>query len=320
MNSPTIVVSEWMDEVGIQLLRDQYPVLYNPQLAEHRDLLIPAVRDARALIVRNRTIVDKDLLETARNLIAVGRLGTGLDNIDTARAAKRGVKVTYAPGFNARAVAEWVIGAVLSLVRKLGPAHQHVFFGGWDRARFAGTELSEYTLGILGFGRIATLLSRYLQPLELKLVTYHPRRTAADQELHDLGVENVSLPALLGHSSILIVLLPLSTETRNMITEAELRKLAPGALLVVAGRGGVVDEEAALRLLREGHLGGVALDVFAHEPPKPGSLRDEDRHQNLLLSPHAAGWTTTCQRKTAAAVAADILRVLRGENARFPVE
>jgi len=315
----TIVVSEWMDITGLQVIREHHRLHYDPTLFEDRQALLAAVRGASALIVRNRTQVDEDLVTAGQRLQVVGRLGAGLDNIDRGAAEERGIAMVYAPGLNAPAVAEWTFGAILYLVRRLGSAHRHVVHEGWERALFAGTELSEHTLGILGFGRIARVLARYLRPTGIRLATYHPRLKPDNGDLISLGVRLVSLDELLKCSTILVVLLPLNAETRGLLSESLLRTLPEGAILVVAGRGGVVDEMAAVKLLQEGALSGLALDVFGQEPPPPSWLAMLDSSANLLLSPHAAGWTETCQQATALSVARDVLNVMAGRAPRFPV-
>jgi phosphoglycerate dehydrogenase-like enzyme len=306
-----------MHEAGLEVLESSCRVLYDPELVNSRRELLLVAAEADALIVRNRTRVDLELAAASPRLRVVGRLGSGLDNLDLKALAGHDVKVVYAPGLNAQAVAEWCLAAALTLRRRIMMAHQHVFRGGWDRQLFTGPELAEATVGVLGFGRIASRLVRLLEPFGVDVLTHHPRRSSDDPEFAELGVANVGLNRLIESSTILIVLLPLQQETERMLGEAELRLLPEGAVLAVAGRGGVVDERAALTLLREGKLGGLALDVYAEEPPA-GERFEPYSELNLLLTPHSAGWSPTSQAATSLTVTHDVLRVLDNREPEYP--
>ncbi|HEY8395085.1 MAG TPA: hydroxyacid dehydrogenase [Thermaerobacter sp.] len=314
---PLVVVAEFCAASGLERLRAAgCQVLYAPDLARDPARLRRQLARADALIVRNQIRVDGDLLRHGPRLRVIGRLGTGLDNIDREAVAGRGITVVYAPGANARAVAEFVLGQMLALARRLVPAARLGASGQWARQALMGTELSGAEVGILGLGRIGRELVPLLRPLVASISTFHPRRGPADPEWSRLGVRWRPLDDLLASADYLVVLLPLRPDTRHLLDAGRLARLKPGARLVVTGRGGVVDEAALARLLEAGRLAGAALDVRALEPPGPRDpLRDLP---GVLLTPHIAGLTAQAQDRVAIMVAADVLRVLAGQPALHP--
>ncbi|WP_052299182.1 hydroxyacid dehydrogenase [Thermaerobacter marianensis] len=314
---PVVLVAEFCHPAGLAALeRGGCRVVYAPGVQREPGRLRRLVQAADALVVRNQVRVDDQLLAAAPRLRVVGRLGAGLDNVDGEAASRRGVTVVYAPGGNARAVAEFVLAQMLALARRLPEAAAMGASGTWLRQALLGDELAGCTVGILGLGRIGRVLVPLLRPLVGAVATYHPRRGPDDPQWAQLGVRWMPLADLLPWSDYLVVLLPLNGQTRGLLDAALLRAMKPGARLVVTGRGGVVDEAALAALLREGHLAGAALDVRALEPPGPRDpLRDLP---NVLLTPHVAGLTAQAQARIAIQVAADVLRVLRGQPPEHP--
>ena len=312
---PVVLVAEFCPPEGLRALEaGGCRVIYAPDGPREPGRLRRLVRAAEALLVRNQVRVDEELLAGAPRLKVVGRLGTGLDNVDGAAAARRGVAVVYAPGANARAVAEFVLAQMLALARRLPEAAAMGASGTWLRPALVGEELAHRTVGILGLGRIGQALVPLLRPLVAAVATHHPRRGPEDPGWRRLGVRWMPLDDLLAWADYLVVLLPLRPETRGLLDAARLRRLKRGARLVVTGRGGVVDERALAGLLREGHLAGAALDVRALEPPGPcDPLRGLP---GVILTPHVAGLTAEAQTRVATQVTADVLRVLRGQPPR----
>lgn len=310
-----IVVSEAVAEPALALLRARGPVYCDPGLHLRPADLRAAVADAAALVVRNRTRVSADLLAAAPGLRVIGRLGTGLDNIDLGAAAQHGVAVVFAPGGNAVSVAEMTIGLILALAKKIPGASADTHRGGWHREKWSGMELAGKTLAILGLGRIGRLVAWRARSFGMRLAASHPRLRTGDPEIARLGVALLPLNDLLAAADILTIHLPLTPETRGLLDGHALRRMKPGALLVNAGRGGVIDERALLDALRSGRLGGAALDVRACEPPRPDPLAGLP---NVILTPHVAGLTREALERVDTSVAADVVRVLQGEAPRHP--
>jgi len=263
--------------------------------------------DARALVVRNRTPVDGDLLAAAPHLKVIGRFGVGLDNIDVAAADAHGVVVVAPLGANAISVAEHTVALALALSRELTRHDAAVRAGGWQRS--PGRELAGRTWGLLGAGATGQAVARLANALRMPVIAHDPF-TASD------GLDMVGFDALLDRSDVLSVHVPLTERTRGMLDAAAFGRMRSGALLISVGRGEVVDEDALAVALRAGQLGGAGLDVRVDEPPRPGPLDDAP---NVIFTPHVAGITLESQRRIATIIAEDITAVLSGGSASHAV-
>jgi (S)-sulfolactate dehydrogenase len=285
-----VLIAEFMDEAAVAALRQRFATTYDAGLVDRRAALLDAVRSADALIVRNRVRVDAELLAAAGELRVVGRLGVGLDNIDLPACAARGIEVIPATGANALAVAEYVLGASLMLLRGAYGGTAAVAAGGWPRGALStGRELAGKLLGVIGFGSIGRETGRLARALGMRVI-------GCDTEIatsSPLWAEQHTLPRrldeLLRATDIVSLHVPLTEATRGLIGAAELTLMPPGAILINTARGGIVDEAAVAAALRAGRLGGAALDVFAAEPLPGGSALVDC--PNLLLTPHIAGVT-----------------------------
>lgn len=286
---PTIVIAEFMDEAAIREHLNDCDVLYDPKLVDQPEALLAAVKNARALVVRNRTQVRGVLLEAATSLEAVGRLGVGLDNIDVAACRARNIAVYPATGANDVSVAEYVITAMLVLLRGAWSATPEVIAGRWPRMTTIGREVSGKKLGLIGFGGIARETAKRASALGMSVSAYDPLLDAS----HDAWslATACDLPTLLARSDVISLHVPLTPATRHMIGAAQLATMKRDAILINTARGGIVDESAVVAALQQGKLGGAALDVFEHEPldGAHGALFAET--PNLLLTPHIAGVT-----------------------------
>lgn len=302
-----IVITEFMDEAAVASLAGR-DVLYDPTLVDRPDDLLAALADCRALVVRNRTQVRGDLLAAAPRLRIVGRLGVGLDNIDVAACAARGVAVRPATGANDLAVAEYVITAALMLLRRAWFASAAVAAGEWPRMALIGQEVEGKTLGLVGFGAIARLTAAKARALGFKVVAHDPL-LAADHPAW-AGVRRLDLPSLLAASDVVSLHVPLTTDTRRMIDAAAIEAMKPGAILVNAARGGVVDEAALVAALREGKLGGAAFDVFETEPLAAADGAAFASVPNLVLTPHIAGVTEESNARVSFVIAEAVAAAL----------
>jgi (S)-sulfolactate dehydrogenase len=305
---PEIVISEFMDEAAIHASFAGRDVLYDPKLVDDPARLTAAVRDARALIVRNRTQVRGVLLESAARLQVVGRLGVGLDNIDVPACEARGIAVFPATGANDLSVAEYVITAALVLLRKAWFATARVAAGEWPRTELMGRELAGKRLGLVGYGAIARVTGRMGRDLGMSVAAYDPL-LAADHPAWADALRQ-ALPELLATSDVVSLHVPLTDATRNMIDAAAIAAMKRGSILVNAARGGVVDEAALCAALKAGHLGGAALDVFAREPVDAVAGAAFADVPNLVLTPHIAGVTDESNVRVSAVTAEAVARHL----------
>lgn len=302
-----VVITEFMDGAAIDLLRASHDVLYQPDLASDELGLAAALADADALIVRNRTRVTSQILDAGPHLRVIGRLGVGLDNIDLDACALRSVAVCPATGANAVAVAEYVIGASLTLIRGVFGATEAVLAGGWPRQELTGLEMSGRTLGLVGYGSIAREVGHRASALGMQVLAFDPHLP------HDV-VWDPAVPSdwegMLARSEIVSVHVPLLPETHHLIDTAAIALMPVGSVVINTSRGGVVDETAVVTALRSGHLGGAALDVFETEPPTPERLAEFDSTPNLLLTPHVAGVTRESNVRVSHVVAQAVLEEL----------
>ena len=305
-----IVISEFMSEAAIASALDGFDVLYDPSLVDRPDMLAAALGDCRGLIVRNRTQVNEALLKVAPQLKVVGRLGVGLDNINTEACAARKVTVFPATGANDLSVAEYVITATLLLLRRAWFASTDVAAGSWPRMQLIGSEAEGRRLGLVGFGAIAQLTARKARALGLSVCAFDP--FVASDDPRWAGVEQMNFGDLLATSDIVSLHVPLTTNTRGMIGADAIAQMKSGAILINAARGGVVDEVALVEALKAGQLGGAALDVFAAEPVSAQSGAVFNEVPNLILTPHIAGVTTQSNERVSLVTAKAVARALRG--------
>jgi (S)-sulfolactate dehydrogenase len=305
---PEIVITEFMDDAVVAGLATQYEVAYDPGLVDRPDELQRLVGDCRALIVRNRTQVRDALLQVCPRLVVIGRLGVGLDNIDLVACEARRIEVCPATGANDASVAEYVVCGILMLLRGAYHATAEVLAGAWPRTRLIGREIGGRRLGLVGFGAIARQTARRAVALGMEVVAHDPHLADDDPAWREHGVASLSLDDLLATADAVSLHVPLTAGTRNLIDAAALERMRPGAVLVNAARGGVVDEGALAAALRSGRLGGAMLDVFEHEPlPRGGPLEGAP---NLILTPHIAGVTEESNVRVSAVTAANVRRVL----------
>jgi (S)-sulfolactate dehydrogenase len=309
---PKVVISEFMDEAAIAAELAGLDVVYDPGLVDRPEDLAAAAARADALIVRNRTQVRGALLDAARDLTVVGRLGVGLDNIDLPACRARGIAVYPATGANDGAVAEYVIASALLLLRGAYGASAAVAAGAWPRNALMGREIAGKRLGLVGFGAIARETARRAAALGMAVAAHDPFVAADDPAWNPATgpVQSRALDALIAQSDVLSLHVPLTDRTRGLIDAAALARMPKGAILINAARGGVVDEAAVARALRSGHLGGAALDVFDREPLDAAAGAVFADVPNLILTPHIAGVTQESNVRVSAVTAQAVRRHL----------
>ncbi|PSL00636.1 D-3-phosphoglycerate dehydrogenase/(S)-sulfolactate dehydrogenase [Murinocardiopsis flavida] len=308
----TVVEDVW--GAAFDTLSARRDIRYLPDAWSDPAALRDAVRGTRALVVRNRTPVTRDLLAAAPDLRVVARAGVGLDNIDLAAAAEHGVVVAAALGANAVSVAEHTLGLALAVARRTVELDGAVRTGAWRRT--PGRELAGGVWGTLSAGATARATLRLARGLGMRAIAYDPYLDPADPRLAELGCELHPLDRVLARSDVLSVHLPATPDTRGLLDARRIALMGEHAILVSAGRGEVVDEDALADALAAGRPAGAALDVRSTEPPVPGRL---EAMANVVLTPHVAGITTDSQERIAGLLCADIDAVLAGGAARNAV-
>ncbi|NPT58237.1 hydroxyacid dehydrogenase [Paraburkholderia elongata] len=304
-----IVVSEFMDSSAVESLRKHFDVLDDRTLVDDPKRLFEAVHDADAIVIRNRTQINPALLERAPRLSVVGRLGVGLDNIDLKACEQRQVKIIPATGANALAVAEYVISTAMMLLRGAYLSSAEVASGDWPRPQLSnGREFAGSTLAVVGFGGVGQLVARLAIGLGVQVIAFDPQ-LAGDAEVWQLsGVRRVSFEEALAQADVLTLHVPLRDETRNLLGPVQIKSLKPHAVVINAARGGIIDEAALATALREGRVGGAALDVFEEEPMRDGSMFAG--LPNVILTPHIAGLTLQSNERVSTLIAARVTEAL----------
>lgn len=261
--------------------------------------LVEALAEVDAVIVRSTTVITRESLARTTRLRAIGRAGAGLDNVDVDAATEKGIAVFNTPDANTISAAELTFGLILALARRIPAADRSMKAGAWDRERFMGFELSGKTLGLVGVGRIGTEVASRAHAFGMRVVASDP--ALEPERARSLGIEAMPFNDVLAAADIVSLHVPLTPATRGMIDDDALARMRPGALLVNAARGGVVEEAALVRALESGRLAGAALDVFEIEPlPPDHPLRSLE---NVVLTPHIGARTTEAQENVSRHVA-----------------
>lgn len=306
-----IVISELNWAVGTQLLQQKgWKVVYDPTLWQDHARLIRELSDADALIVRNQTKVDEDLLTHSDRLKVIGRLGVGLDNIDLQFAAIRHIPVVFGKFANANSVAEYVISAMLSYCRPLVEAADDVKEGRWDRKRFTRMEIYGKTLGLIGLGDIGHRVAIRAKALGMTVLGYDPFVGAYDFAVTESGIRPATLEQIYRNADFISLHVPLTKQTVNLINENAFRQMRPEVVLINSSRGGIINEQDLYNALRHHTIAGAFLDVLQQEPP------DSDHPllalDNCWITPHIAGLTEESQARTSEMVATEVIRELEG--------
>ena len=308
-----VLVTEPLSDRGLEVLRQEHEVDVRTDLAGGG--LAEAVPGYDALIVRSQTRVDGAVIDAGANLRVIARAGIGLDNVDVEAATRRGVMVVNAPQSNILSAAEHTMALLLALARNVPQADGSLRAGEWSRERFQGVELHGKTLGIVGLGRVGTMVAQRALAFGMRLIAFDPY--VSRERARDLSIELMpDLGALLVQSDFITVHLPRTAETEGLIGERELALMKEGARIVNTARGGIVDEGALEAALRSGRLGGAALDVFAEEPVTEHPLFGLP---NVVVTPHLGASTREAQDKAGVAIAEMVRLALRGEFVPYAV-
>src|SRR5665647_1729953 len=296
-----IIICDPISPKGIALLqqRPEFQVVVLPKRLSEAELL-PLVADATALVVRSETKVTAKIIEAAKQLRVVGRAGVGVDNVDIEAATQHGTVVMNTPGGNTVTTAELTFTMLLSLARKVPQAHATMVAGKWDRKLFQGVELQGKTLGVLGFGRIGTEVAKRAIAFGMRVVAYDPYLT--EDRAKAIGAEIApDLDAVYRTADFITVHLPVTPETKHLLSANAFAKMKPGVKIINCARGEIIAEADLIAALETNKVAGAALDVFAVEPlPADHPYR---KQANLILTPHLGASTEEAQEKCGIEVA-----------------
>lgn len=307
-----VLITEFMDKGVAEDLVAEFDVHWDPDLWQKRKELLDRVADAKAIVVRNATQVDTELLDAAGKLKLVARMGVGLDNIDVEACKARGVEVCPAIGANAVSVAEYVIATAMILLRgQTYFATKDVAAGEWDRPKFAGSsEISGRTMGIVGFGSIGQVVGEKARGMGMDVIAYDAMMP--DDHPAWANARRVELDDLVAEADVISLHCPKLPETIDLIDKRQFERMKPEAVLINSARGGIVNEAACAEALRSGQIAGAALDTMDVEPIQPEIGAMFQGIENLILTPHVAGVTRDSNRRIAEVAAGNVRRIMAG--------
>ncbi len=253
-----ILVAEPIAPEGLARLRAEHDVDERTGLSPED--LLAAIDGYDALVVRSQVRVDAELIAAGTRLVVIGRAGVGVDNVDLDAATRAGITVVNAPTGNTIAAAEHTLALMFGLARRIAPADASVRAGEWRRTAFTGQELRGKTLGLIGLGKIGQAVADRARALEMSILGVDPYVTP--EQAGQRGIQLVDLDTLLAQADVVSVHVPLSRATKHLVGPKTIARMKPGALLLKVARGGIVDEAAVAAAIREGRLGGAAIDTF----------------------------------------------------------
>ena len=308
-----VLVTEKIADGGLAALREAGHDV-DEQLGLSPEQLLGAVKGAHALIVRSATQVTAEVFDAGTDLVIVGRAGLGVDNIDVAAATARGVMVANAPGTNALSTAEHAMALLLGLARNIPQAGAALKAGRWEKSKWEGTELHGKTLGVLGLGRIGTLVAQRAHAFGMRVVAWDT--WVSEERARQLGIELLELDQVAAEADFITIHLVKMPEYVGIVGRDFLAKAKPGLRIVNDARGGLVDEEALAEALADGRVAGAALDVFAKEPITDSPLFAFDQ---VIATPHLGASTAEAQDKAGVVVAEQVVLALAGQFVPFAV-
>lgn len=298
-----VLACDGIHEDGLALFREAgWDVAVSDPIKDP-NALAAALENVDALLVRSATQVTAEAIAGAKQLKVIGRAGAGVDTIDVDAATAKGIAVMNAPDGNTLAAAEHAISLLFALARHIPRADAGMKAGEWPKAGLTGFELEGKKLGVIGLGRIGSTVARKAQGIGMDVAAYDPFLPASAAGKGSVPLK--TLDELLAKADIVTLHIPRTKETTNLLSEERLRAMKPGAYVINAARGGLVDEDALLRLLEEGHLAGAALDTFATEPlPQDSPLRGNPK---LILTPHLGASTSEAQQAVSTILARQVI-------------
>ncbi|MFW6081015.1 MAG: phosphoglycerate dehydrogenase [Desulfosalsimonas sp.] len=310
-----VLVSDKMGEAGINLFEQEEGVEVDVKTELSPDQLREIIGQYDALAVRSATKVTKELLEAAENLKAIGRAGIGVDNIDVDEATRRGIIVMNTPGGNVVTTAEHAIAMMMSLTRNIPQGTASLKAGRWDKKKLQGREVMNKTLGVIGFGKIGSIVANRARGLKMNVLVYDP--VVTPENIKKAKCEPVSLDELYERSDYISIHVPKIKKTVGMIDKDAFSKMKDGVMLIHCARGGIVDEDALYDALKMGKVGGAALDVFTEEPPPEGFKIFE--FDNVICTPHLGASTAEAQTNVAVDIAHQIIGYLKNDTIKNAV-
>jgi phosphoglycerate dehydrogenase-like enzyme len=284
-----ILITEFIDSQSLQNINKEFNVIYKKDAWQNRDYLEKEIHNFDGIIIRNKTNLDESILKKAVNLKFIGRLGVGLDNINTKYCNKNNIFVQPATGMNADSVAEYVINSSLILLKKTLIVSEQTRKGNWPRNTIVTNELKGKTLGLIGFGYIAKKVFKLANSFDVSIITYDP--FISSEQIESFSIKKVSFNEILKLSDIISIHVPLSEENKYMFNNQVFSKMEKKPIIINSSRGGIINEKDLLDAYSNNIISGFALDVFENEPIDEEFYKNISKNMNCILTPHTAGVT-----------------------------
>ena len=297
-----VLICDSIDKIGVEILKKAGMIVdYQPDITLEK--LRSLVNGYDVLVVRSRTNVSKDVIESGNSLKVIARVGVGLDNVDTNFAKSKDIQVMNAQEAATNAVSELVIGSMISLARLIPHAHSEMSKGNWIKKSLMGTELSGKYLGIIGVGNIGRNVGRIARAIRMNIIGYDIYPISREY-INEVGMINADLNTLVESSDFITIHVPLSSDTYHLFDGNLLSKMKKSSYIINTSRGGIVDENALYDLLKDQKIAGAGLDVFEVEPPVNRKFLELP---NVLCTPHIGAQTKEAQELAARVIAEKLI-------------
>jgi len=297
---PKVLIADKLSPAAVAIFQER-GVEADVKTGLAKEELIKIIGNYDGVAIRSATKLTADVLKAAKNLKVIGRAGIGVDNVDIPAATAAGIIVMNTPFGNSITTAEHAISLMLALARELPAANASTQAGKWEKNRFMGVEITGKVLGLIGAGNIGSIVADRAKGLKMRVIAYDPY--LSQERANDLGIEKVELNDLLARADFITLHVPLTPETRNILSADAIAKTKKGVRIINCARGGLVDENALKAAIDNGHVAGAALDVFETEPAKENILFGSDK---VVATPHLGASTTEAQENVALQVAEQI--------------
>ena len=297
---PKVLILDSMSNIA-QKIFEKNNIQFDVKTGLSEEEIIKIIPEYDGMVVRSATKVTKNIISAAKKLKVIGRAGAGVDNIDVPTAKKNNMIVMNTPGGNSNATAEHTFALIMSVLRKIPFADQTTHKAQWEKKNIKGTELSNKTLGIVGFGNVGVRLSNLVKGFNMKILV--SSKSLESRKKDYPHVKNVSFDELISKSDIISFHCKAAADGKPMITKEHYKKIKPTAYIINAARGNIVDEKDLNEALNENLIAGAAVDVFSKEPAKENILFNNPK---VILTPHIAASTTEASIVVAEMVANQI--------------
>ncbi len=300
-----ILICDKLDKLTIEELEKMGDCVDVSEEKNKQKKIIENIVDAEIVLIRSDTHLSKELIDISENLKIIGRSGVGTDNIDLVEASARNIHVTNTPEANVISAAELTVGLIISAARNITDANNSVKQNKWERAQFIGIELHKKQLGLIGFGKVAKLVSSRMQSFDMKIVFYDPFIDSSTEK-----EEKVELDELLMTSDFVSIHIPKNKETENLISKEKLSIMKEGSIIINTSRGGLIDEKEVFNLVNKNKLYSAGLDVYDKEPPR---IKKEYDKSKVITLPHLGASTKEAQLRAGQQIIQNIKDILNDD-------